>query len=328
MPQCWWAGVDIGGTKTAVVLSSAPPEVASRIEFATAPEHGPELAIRKIKAALSAMLAERGLTVAALDGIGISCGGPLDRNAGTILAPPNLPTWIEVPIVDLLSRKFNCPTALENDANAGAIAEHRYGAGQGFHHIVFLTMGTGLGAGIVLNGQLYRGTSDMAGEIGHVRLTRSGPVGYDKAGSAEGWASGAGMAQVAERELRAARRAGQKTVLLEATGEHRVTARDVGLAAQAGDVVARRIVRKTGKNLGLVLAILVDVLNPQRIVIGGLAMRLGELLLNPARKSLHKEGLKQAVEACEVIPSLLGERIGDVAALCVAMDAARALAPA
>jgi glucokinase len=146
-------------------------------------------------------------------------------------------------------------------------------------------------------------------------------VGYYKSGSVEGWASGGGMAQVAEKVLKAAERKGRKTVLLDRPPGTRITARDVGLAAQAGDAVALSILRSCGRRLGQAMAILVDVVNPECIVVGGMAMRLGELILGPARKTLEKEALPQAFAVCRVVPAQLGERIGDVAALCIAMDA-------
>ena len=211
---------------------------------------------------------------------------------------------------------------LENDANAGAIAEHRYGAGQGTRNMIFLTMGTGLGAGIVIEKKLYSGSSDLAGEVGHVRLTRTGPVGHNKAGSVEGWASGGGLAQIAETMLKAARKSRRRVFASRsASKEHKVTAKDVGQAAEKGDAVARAIIGECGKKLGLALAILVDILNPDRIVIGGLAMRMGDALLEPARKSMRKEALAPALAVCTVVPATLGESIGDVAALCIAMDA-------
>lgn len=316
-----WVGIDIGGTKTAVVVSRKPPEVIARIEFATFPEKGPQQAIDQIVAGLHRMLAQLKLGPESLRGVGVSCGGPLDPHAGVIQAPPNLSTWIDIPIVEILSREFGCRVLLQNDANAGALAEHRYGAGQGTRNIVFLTMGTGLGAGIVIDKKLYSGSSEMAGEIGHVRLTRTGPVGYNKAGSVEGWASGGGMAQVAEVMLNSARKRGRKSQLLDLQKERKITARDVGIAAAEGDAVARSIVTATGKKLGLALAILVDILNPDRIVIGGLALRLGDMVLEPARKILRKEALAQALAVCTVVPAMLDESIGDVAALCIAMDA-------
>jgi len=320
MPSRLLVGVDIGGTKTAVLASVEPPAVLERIEFPTRPARGPEPAIELIKQGIRGLLSRHTSSGAALGAIGVSCGSPLDPVKGVIQAPPNLPTWVDVPIVAILEHEFGVSGYLENDANAGAVAEHRFGAGLGCRHMVFITMGTGFGAGIIADGRLYRGADDYAGEIGHVRLTRSGPVGYHKAGSAEGWASGGGMAQVAERAVAAARRKREPTLLANLSkGGKAITARDVGLAAQRGDAVAIRIVRSTGRRLGEALAILVDLLNPERIVIGGLAMRLGDTLLEPARQVLRREALPVSAATCQVVPAALGERIGDVAALCIAM---------
>ena len=182
-------------------------------------------------------------------------------------------------------------------------------------------MGTGFGAGIVIDGRVYQGANGNAGEIGHVRLTPDGPIGYHKAGSAEGWVSGGGLAQWAGAVIDAARAAGESSLLLDVSSGHQVTARDIGMAAEKGDLLALRIVTRLGEKLGHALAILVDLLNPECIVIGGLAMRLGERLLGPARRILGEEALAQSVSVCKVVPAVLGESIGDVAALCIAMDA-------
>jgi glucokinase len=308
-----FVGVDIGGTKTAIISADNPPQVLSRIEFPTLPESGPQHALEKICAGIREIAERRG----DLKAIGVSCGGPLDRHSGIIQAPPNLMTWIDVRIKNMLEAEFNVPCRVENDANAGAIAEHRYGAGQGSRHMIFLTMGTGLGAGIILNGALCHGASDMAGEIGHVRLTPDGPLGHSKAGSVEGWASGGGMGQQAERVVATAAKSGEATMLSAHLGS--LTAKHVGDAAEAGDEIARRIISSTGERLGEALAILVDILNPECIVIGGLAVRFGDTLLEPARRVLHAEGLPGSARACRVLPAALGESIGDIAALCVAV---------
>ena len=319
MSEKLWAGVDIGGTKTAVLVSACPPHVLKRIEFPTLPGNGPQPAIDRIKASLHDMLAEAQGT--SLAGIGVSCGSPLDARRGIIQAPPNLSTWIDVPVVEILVGEFGCPAYLENDANAGALAEHRFGAGQGTRNMVFLTMGTGFGAGIITGGRIYQGANGNAGEIGHVRLTPHGPVGYHKAGSAEGWVSGGGVAQWAALAIEAARKSGEASILLEYPDDRQVTARDIGNAAAQGDALACRIITHLGEKLGAALAILVDLLNPERIVIGGLAMRLGDRLLQPAREALAEEALPHSVAVCEIVPAALGESIGDVAALCIAMDA-------
>lgn len=314
-----WAGVDIGGTKTAVVLSSGPPTLLSRVEFPTLPAKGPAYAIDLIQKAIRESFASLGADLKSLTAIGVSCGGPLDPKAGVIQAPPNLPTWIDIPITEILEKEFGAPCSLENDANAGAVAEHRYGAGRETRNMVFMTMGTGLGAGIIIEGHLYRGASETGGEIGHVRLSHSGPVGYYKAGSVEGWASGGGMVQVASRAIATAKKRGQATSLISITDTGTpLTARAVADAAEQGDAIARKIIQITGTRLGEALAIVIDILNPERIVIGGLAMRLGESILAPARKVVQREALARAAAACDIVPAQLGEHIGDLAALCVA----------
>ena len=315
-----WVGVDVGGTKTAVSLFSEPPAILDRVAFATLPENGPEHALTLIRQTIHRMIQTHRLRPGQIDAIGISCGGPLDRKRGVIQSPPNLSAWNDVPIVDILKDEFKVECRLENDANAGALAEHRFGAGQGVQNMVFLTMGTGIGAGIIIAGRLYRGSSDMAGEIGHVRLTASGPLGYNKAGSVEGWASGGGMAQAASERVVAAMEKGEVTSLAAQLATNRIlTAKDVADAARQGDELARQIVCETGTRLGEALAILVDLLNPELIVIGGIAMRIGESVLVPARAAMTREALPASAQACRIVPAALGERIGDIAAACVAM---------
>src|ERR1019366_6933574 len=229
-------GIDIGGTKTAVLLSSAPPKVMARHEFATRPAQGPERALELIKSGIHEMMAEHGMDVSAIARLGVSCGGPLDRVQGIIQSPPNLSTWDNVPIKAILENEFKAECLIENDANAGAVAEHRFGGGKGSTNMVFLTMGTGLGAGVITDGRLYRGSNDLAGEVGHLRLTKTGPIGHNKKGSAEGWASGGGMAQVAQQAVAAALKKRRPTRLakLYRSGEP-ITAKDIGTAARRGD---------------------------------------------------------------------------------------------
>jgi glucokinase len=170
---------------------------------------------------------------------------------------------------------------------------------------------------------LYRGASYLAGEIGHIRMRRAGPKGHNKGGSAEGWASGAGMARAAEKMIQAASARGRLSRLTTRDRNRNgfLTARDIWMAAQAGDGLAQRIVRITGERLGEVIAIIVDLLNPERIIVGGLAIRMGEALLGPAREVVQREALQRAFSACRILPAALGEEIGDVAALCVALNA-------
>ena len=192
------AGVDIGGTKCAVTLGlpeSGGISIKDKLRFPTTDVEG---TVRDIKSALREVIERNGLGSEGISAIGISCGGPLDSRTGVIMSPPNLPGWDNIPIVRILSEEFGVPAAVHNDANACALAEWLFGAGKGTRNMVFMTFGTGLGAGLILDGKLYTGTNDNAGELGHIRLEGFGPVGYGKAGSFEGFCSGSGIEQLAK----------------------------------------------------------------------------------------------------------------------------------
>lgn len=308
------AGIDIGGTKCAVSLGRAQGDlmqVVDRRQFPTPAT--PQEALQTFATYLQAMLREQAQP---LEAIGISCGGPLDSRRGLVLSPPNLPGWDAVPVVEFFRQHFDVPVALQNDANAGALAEWLWGAGQGCQNMIFLTFGTGMGAGLILNGQLYSGTSDMAGEVGHVRLAEDGPVGYGKAGSFEGFCSGGGIRRMAAARAEAAIKAGHPPAFapteadLSSISARRLAESDDPLAHEIFDLVARR--------LGQGLAMLIDILNPERIIIGGIYLRQQARLENPMQAVLQQEALPQARAVCQILPAGLGESIGDYAALAVA----------
>jgi glucokinase len=305
-------GLDIGGTKTAVCVGTSPVTILARHEF---PTGDPGHTLAEAAEAVGRMLAGLGGSGTA---IGIACGGPLDAAGGTIICPPNLPAWRGVPVRDIMSRRLGMPARLENDADAGALAEHRYGAGRGLRDFIFVTFGTGLGAGLILGGSLYRGGGGLAGEIGHVRLADDGPLAYGKAGSAEGLASGAGLALAARSAVMRGMAAGS---LLASLPPERITAKAVAEAASAGDPCAAQLLLACGRNLGRALAVLVDVLNPERIAVGGLAVHLGETVLAPARAGMAAEALPATAQRCEVVAAQLGERIGDAQSLTLAQMA-------
>lgn len=316
-------GINIGGTTCSVVLASLDAAIIDQKSFPTAAQSGANATIEQFFLHLDALLSEHGVALARIRGIGISCGGPLDADAGLILSPPNLPGWDRIPIVERFVARYGVPVSLENDANAGALAEWRFGAGRGARNLIFLTFGTGIGAGLILDGRLYAGTNGMAGEIGHVRLTPTGPVGYGKAGSVEGYCSGGGIAQFAQMELEQARQAGRDTGLLGAMSDPQtITAKDVAVAAQAGDPLALEIFRKTGSYLGMALSILIDILNPERIVIGSIYVRSAEFIAPAMEATIAAEALELSRRVCRVVPAALGEDIGNYAALSVALRAA------
>ncbi len=311
------AGIDIGGTKCAVSLGRADGvriEIVARQRFPTPLTSG--AALDAMIAALRALLAEQD---AALDAIGISCGGPLDSRRGLVLSPPNLPGWDAVPVVEAFRAAFGVPTALQNDANAGALAEWLWGAGRGVQSIIFLTFGTGMGAGLILDGRLYSGANDMAGEVGHIRLAETGPVGYGKPGSFEGFCSGGGIQRLAVTRATEALAAGQPPLFCPTPLDlEAITAEAVARAAHEDDALALAIFDTVAQRLGQGLAILIDVLNPERIIIGSIYLRQRDLLEATMQAVLRQEALSRALNAVAVVPAGLGESIGDYAALAVA----------
>lgn len=322
----YYAGIDIGGTKCAVVLGrqqNGGVELLSKEKFPTLTDDpGGMLAV--LEQSLKRQIEEQGLLAAELGGIGISCGGPLDARAGVILSPPNLTAWEEVHIVDHFRAAFRVDTVLENDANACAVAEWKFGAGRGAANMIFLTFGTGLGAGLILNGKLYGGSTGMAGEVGHVRITQGGPVGYGKAGSLEGYCSGGGLAQLGRRMVEEEVKAGRCPLLLSTCGSaEKINAKEIALLAEKGDPLCREIYRLSGEKLGVGLSILVDLLNPDVIVIGSIFARSRDLLWDACNEVMQRECLPQSYAHCRVVPSMLGDGVGDVAALSVIMEAHR-----
>lgn len=251
--------------------------------------------------------------------INLSCGGPLDSSRGVIQSPPNLPGWDEVPVTDWVKKRMGIPVYLQNDANAGALAEWIYGAGRGSRNMIFITFGTGCGAGLILNGHLYAGTNYMAGECGHIRLSEFGPVGYGKVGAMEGFCSGNGIEQLSNLfALEAVQQGGDSGLCKAYKNGEKLTAKLTAKYARDLDPVACKVFQVAGKYLGRALSILIDLLNPEKIVLGSVFARCQDLLWPSAQKELLEETLSRSNNVCMIVPAALSESIGDYAALCVA----------
>jgi glucokinase len=313
-------GIDIGGTKCAVTYGCKEGNdlsVIEKVQFSTA---GVTATVENIICEIEQLMLKHKLTPANTSAIGISCGGPLDSKSGTIMSPPNLPGWDNIPVVDLISTRFGIVTGIQNDANACALAEWQFGAGKGADNMVFLTFGTGLGAGLILNGKLYTGTNDNAGEVGHIRLSDFGPVGYGKTGSFEGFCSGGGIAQLAQMKILEKRQKGEPVNWAENGRLDKITARTVSEAAFNGDKLALEIYRISSSYLGKGLAIIIDLLNPEIIVIGSIYTRNKDLMYPYIMEEIEKEALSHASRVCTIKKAKLGEYIGDYAALSVAVN--------
>lgn len=308
-------GFDIGGTKCAVCIGEEIDGELHILNKKSIPTDKTISAYEMIDrmCALAEELTDN------IDVIGISCGGPLDSKRGIIQSPPNLPGWDNIEIVQYLENKYGCKAYIQNDANACAVAEWKYGAGAGTRNMIFLTFGTGLGAGLILDGKLYAGTSDMAGECGHMRLAPFGPVGFGKAGSFEGFCSGGGIAQLGQMMAREVLQMGGNVSYCSSIKElDLITAKKIAECANDGYEDAKEVFRVCGTMLGQGLSILIDILNPERIVLGSIFQRSEHLLRETMDEVINKECLVAAKDVCKVVPALLEENIGDYAALAVA----------
>lgn len=318
-------GIDIGGTKCAVLLGNIESDTDSiildKLRFETHSERGWKAVTDELMQSVEAVISRNSLTADDILALGISCGGPLDSKRGVILSPPNLPDWDGVPIVEMIEKRFGIKAYLQNDANACALAEWKFGAGKGMKNIIFLTFGTGMGAGLILNGKLYSGQNDMAGEVGHIRLAEDGPMGYGKNGSFEGFCSGGGIGRLAQKTALAALKNGKSTLMCKSEAEiPSISAKTAAEAADMGDETALEVYRTCGEKLGEGLAILADILDPEAIIIGSIFARSGHLLIDSMKKTLYREALSQTAK-CKILPAGLGERIGDLASLGIAIDA-------
>ena len=313
-------GVDIGGTKCAIIYGieqQGELQVEDKIRFETTKV---DETLQNIMDNLAIMMTRHGLTRENTSAIGISCGGPLDSKTGVVMSPPNLLGWDNIPIVKMVENHTGIRAGLQNDANACALAEWKFGAGRGPRNMVFMTFGTGLGAGIIINGELYSGTNDNAGELGHIRLAPDGPIGYGKRGSFEGFCSGGGIAQLARQKITEVYRQGKSVPWCAEKDISDVNARIVAEAAQLDDPLAREIFSISSDYLGMGLSIIVDILNPEMIVIGSIYARNEELMRPVMQAVMDREALPGANRVCRVVPAALGEQIGDFASLSIAAN--------
>lgn len=295
----YYIGLDIGGTKIAVVLANNESKIIYKEKFNTKNsfEENIEIIISLINKINNTFNHE-------IKAIGISAGGPLDSEKGLFISPPHLPAWHGVNIKEILEKEFNIPTYLENDANACALAEYYYGNGINSKNFVFLTFGTGLGAGLILNGSLYRGSNSQAGEIGHIRISEDGPLCYGKRGCIESFCCGAGIAQF-HKDL---------------TGENLSTKEIFNLAKEKEDQLAINTVKKSSEKLGYALALIIDLLAVDCIVIGSIYSRDQEIIDKYMIPIIDKEILEINKGLCKIKVSALSENLGDIAAVTVAQE--------
>jgi glucokinase len=304
------AGVDIGGTKIAVALADTGGRVISLSRFATRIELGPYRILDNAVKEIERMIDE---TAARLIAVGVGCGGPLDRERGLILSPPNLPNWDEFPVIELLEKRLGVPALLDNDANAAALGEYRFGAGRGLRNMVYITISTGIGGGIIIGGKLLHGINDGAGEVGHITVLPEGPqCGCGARGCMEAICSGTSIARRARERLSA----GAQSSLRE-TGARidEVTAKAVAEAARDGDPLAVEIWDETIYYLAIGMSNIVNILAPEAVVLGGGVSTAGEQLLEPLRQHVRSRTHMLPPEKISILQAALGGESGIYGAL-------------
>jgi glucokinase len=319
-------GLDVGGTKLAAGVVGPDGEVFSFLVTPTLVQEGVDAVLGRLFDLGHKAIDEAGPAGAHVAAVGIGCGGPLDSDTGVLLAPPHLPGWIDVPVTRLTEARYGLPTVLDNDATAAAVGEHRYGAGRGTRNMIYLTVSTGVGGGAVLDGRTYRGAAGNGGEFGHVTVDGHGRPcrGCGRTGCLEAYASGTSIAERALEAVAEAEAAGRPTSLARCSP---ITAEDVSREAAAGDEVATRVWVATTQALACGVTSLVNLFEPELVVLGGGVVRAGEQLLAPVRRIVREQAMGPAARVARVVAAATGDRVGVVGAAAVARERLLPTAP-
>lgn len=310
-------GVDIGATHVTLVLADYLAHVMDEVEASLDIFQGPQVCLPFVDQFMRSWLKELGLSLDQITAIGVGVPGPIVTDAGMVSGPPIMPGWDLFPIREWLEKTWSCPVTLGNDAEFGALGEWAFGAGRGVDNLVYIKVGTGIGAGLLIDGQIYRGTTGCAGEIGHVTIEENGPLcTCGNRGCLEALAGGRAIAQKAIFAIKA----GARTTLSELPSVEAISAMDVIAAARKGDHLSQKLVQEAGYYLGTALANLINLFNPTMIVIGGGVAQVGDLLLEPVRKVARHRSLKVASQAVTITSAVLGKRSSAMGAVAQAIS--------
>jgi len=311
--------IDLGGTKIASAIISNEGDVIARDYRLTLADEGVGPVISRILLTMEHLVTKSNLSLSQLGSISIAAAGAIDSERGLVTSSPNLPGWHDVPLRDVVRERFGLDTFLVNDASAAAMGEHRLGVGRGTTNLIYITVSTGIGGGIIINGRLYLGTSGAAGEIGHMTIDVNGPRCYcGNYGCLEEMASGRAIAREAIRRIRD----GENSALTDIVAGkiEDITAQEVSLAAQGGDQLALEVVSQAANYLGAGMVNVVNIFNPEMIVIGGSVAKMGELLLNPVRQLVSKKAFELSAQAVPIVPAGLGDDVGLLGAAVFALE--------
>lgn len=306
-------GIDVGGTNVKIALVDGEGKIIYSNSVPTYAQMGYEYTVNNIKQAIRDLMKETNTDAKEIEGIGFDFPGQVDYKTGVVKLAPNIPGWVNVPIAQMIEEEFNIPTRIDNDVRCAALGELKFGAGKGCENFVCITVGTGIGSGLVINGQLVRGAANAAGEIGHIKLQMNGgPIcGCGDTGCLEAFASGPSIVAMAQEYLKG----GKSTKFREMVGaDGEITPYIVAKAAEAGDPVAKRIFEIVGTYIGMGLVSVINLLNPEKVIIGGGVAAAGDLLLDPIRKTIKERAMVVAGNSVEIVPAELGNSAGVIGA--------------
>jgi len=305
-------GIDLGGTKISTSLSTFEGEIIKNVVVPTNAQEGADSVLNRITETIENVLVQANLTIKDIEAIGIGSPGPLDANKGIIITTPNLP-FKNYNVVKPIKDKFNIPVYLDNDANVAAIGEYMFGAGKGKQNIVYFTVSTGIGGGAVLNGNIYRGSTCNALEIGHTTIDPNGPrCNCGNLGCLEALSSGTAIGKRGNDAV-------STNVETSLRKYDKVTSYEVFKEAEAGDEVSKDIVDTALNYLGIGVANAVAIFDPQMVIIGGGVTQVGDILFDKVRQVVNKRCFKNMAENCEIVPAGLGTNAGVVGAVALAI---------
>lgn len=312
-------GIDIGATHFTVLLSNFAAQVVWEHELPIQISDGPNKILASVDQVFHLMLVETGIQREQIFAVGMGVPGPVVAGAGKVSAPPIMPGWDDFPIQTTCQSLWGYPVVVANDAELGAVGEWAYGAGRGERNLAYIKVGTGIGSGLLLDGQIYRGATGTAGEIGHVTLDENGPLcTCGNKGCLEALAGGRAIAQKGYHAVQS----GQRTQLSLIQPASSITAKDVLAAARSGDLVSQRIFIEAGTHLGTAIASLVNLFNPSMVVVGGSVAQIGDLLLEPIRKTIQQRSLRVSSESLRVTTAVLERRSSGIGAVVQALSIA------
>jgi glucokinase-like ROK family protein len=312
-------GVDFGATHLSVLVADISARILEEVELEINIQDGPEACLAEADRQIRQAAANAGLELKEILAVGIGVPGPIVSEAGMVFSPPLMPGWDRYPIRDTLEKSWGCPVSVNNDAELGALGEWAFGAGRGERNLAYIKVGTGIGAGLLLEGQIYRGVTGSAGEIGHLTMDENGPMcTCGNQGCLEAIAGGRAIAEQAQESVRK----GMRTQLSRVTLVENITARDVAAAACKGDLLAQQILARAGSHIGIAIAGLVNLFNPGMVIIGGGVAQTGDILLEPIRQAVERRSLPAATRVVRITTAMLGRRSSSIGAVIQALTIA------